>query len=119
MLLTALLSIVCSVAAQFLLKAGMSSPGVKLALADGFGARAVIGVLFNPYVFAGFSLYGLGAIIWLKVLSQADVSKAYPLVGLGFVLTLMVGVALGEQVGILRILGTILICGGVWLVSSS
>lgn len=119
MLPVALFSIVCSVAAQFLLKAGMSAPAVKLALADGLSARALLAVFTNPYIVGGFGLYGFGAIIWLKVLAQWDVSKAYPLVGLGFVLTLAVGLMNGESVSAMRVGGTVLICLGVWLVAST
>jgi uncharacterized membrane protein len=85
----AIISIILSVAAQFLLKAGI------------------------------LTLYGLGAVVWLKVLSTWDVSKAYPLVGLGFGLTVLVGMAMGESVTALRVLGVLLICEGVWLVANS
>ena len=61
----------------------------------------------------GFSLYGLGAVVWLAVLSQWDVSKAYPLVGIGFVLTALFGWFLGEDVTILRLFGVALICAGI------
>ena len=115
----ALFSILCSVAAQFALKAGMTAPGVKLALAQGINVSSLFKVFTNPYIVGGFALYGLGAVIWLKVLSQWDVSKAYPIVGLGFVLTLAVGFVAGESVTVMRVLGAALICAGVWLVSAT
>jgi len=115
----ALTSIVMSVAAQFLLKIGMSSQAVKHALSQSFTFRLPIIILSNKYIFSGFALYGLGAVIWLKVLSAWDVSKAYPLVGIGFGLTAIVGMALGESISALRILGILLICEGVWLVANS
>lgn len=119
MLLVALSSIACSVAAQFFLKAGMSAGTVKLALADGISLRSLLVVFTNPAIVAGFMLYGIGALIWLKVLSQWDVSKAYPLVGLGFVLTLAVGFFGGENITAARMAGVALICAGVWLVSAT
>jgi drug/metabolite transporter (DMT)-like permease len=70
-------------------------------------------------VWAGLVLYVASAGVWLGVLSRWEVSKAYPLVGLGFVLTLGVGWALGEQVGALRVAGVVLIAAGVVLVSQS
>jgi drug/metabolite transporter (DMT)-like permease len=114
--LTALLSIVISVAAQFSLKAGMSSAAVKAAMVTPLLPRSMLTVFLNPFVAGGFVLYALGAVIWLGVLAKWDVSKAYPLVGLGFLLTLAVGAALGETVTVLRALGVVLIVGGVWLV---
>ena len=105
----ALTSILLSVAAQFALKAGARS-----CAGCGVGAMAQ-----QPMVLLGFLLYGLGAIVWLSVLARWDVSKAYPMVGLGFALTVLVGAALGEAVSPLRWGGAALICCGVLLVSRS
>jgi len=115
----ALLCIVVSVAAQFLLKAGMSDPQIKVIFAEPFGVRSAISVLSNLYIIAGFMLYGLGAIAWLGVLLQWEVSKAYPLVGFGFVLTIFIGWLSGEHVNSLRLLGVALICFGIVLVGRS
>lgn len=118
-LFIACLSIAMSVAAQFCLKAGMSSASVKAALAVRPGWHTAWAVITQYQVALGFVLYGLGAVIWLAVLTQWDVSKAYPLVGLGFALTLLVGVLSGEQVTLLRAGGVALICIGVALVARS
>jgi multidrug transporter EmrE-like cation transporter len=115
--LVALVSIALSVAAQFALKAGMSSIPVKAALAQPISVANAFQVISNGFVFGGFVLYGVGAVVWLAVLSRWDVSKAYPLVGFGFVLTAVVGAALGEQVSLVRSLGILLICAGVFVVS--
>ena len=115
----ALLSVALSVAAQFALKAGMSDQGMRDALAPPYSLGNVASVIANKYVLGGFLLYGLGAVIWLGVLSKWDVSKAYPLVGLGFALTVVVGLMLGEQVSLLRAGGVALICAGVFLVARS
>lgn len=118
-LVTALLSIALSVAAQFSLKAGMSDAGVREAMAQPSSLGNLLTVLTNKYVLGGFVLYGLGAVIWLGVLSKWDVSKAYPLVGLGFVFTMLVGLMLGEQVSAVRAGGVALICAGVFVVARS
>jgi len=114
-LLIAILSIAISVAAQFSLKAGMSSAQVKAVLGQPFGLQTVLTVFFDKFVLGGFVLYGVGAIVWLAVLSKWDVSKAYPLVGLGFALTVVVGYVLGENVTFARIMGVALICAGVFV----
>lgn len=118
-LMIAVLSILFSVGAQFSLKAGMSSIEVKDILGAPMTLGAALSVLTNRYVLGGFVLYGMGAVIWLAVLSKWDVSKAYPLVGLGFVFTVAAGYALGEQVSTMRAIGTLLICCGVFLVARS
>ena len=117
--LAALASIVLSVAAQFTLKAGMGSLAVKHALAQPLGLRSAWDILGNAWVLSGFALYLLGAMVWLTVLAQWDVSKAYPLVGLGFVFTLLVGLLQGEQISVARAAGVLLITAGVYLVSRS
>lgn len=118
-LIIAIVSIAMSVAAQFSLKAGMSGPEVKMVLAQPLGLRSLIAILTDKYVLLGFLLYGLGAIVWLGVLSKWDVSKAYPLVGLGFVLTAGIGFMIGEGVTPGRLAGVALICAGVFLVGRS
>jgi multidrug transporter EmrE-like cation transporter len=117
--IVAILSIALSVAAQFSLKAGMSGEEVKSLLTQPFNLRTALFVITDKYVLGGFLLYGLGAVVWLGVLSKWDVSKAYPLVGLGFILTIIVGALVGEQITAPRILGVLLISTGVWLVASS
>ena len=115
----AILSIALSVAAQFSLKAGMSSAAMKAILAEPFTIRTAFSVFTDKFVLVGFLLYGLGAIVWLGVLSKWDVSKAYPLVGLGFIFTVAIGFMVGEHVTLPRAIGVALICAGVFFVGSS
>jgi multidrug transporter EmrE-like cation transporter len=111
--------VVLSVMAQFLIKAGLSSVAVKAVLAQPAGLQTAAVVMLNPTIAGGFALYTLGAVAWLGVLARWDVSKAYPLEGLGFVLAVLVGLLLGEQVTMMRVLGVLLICAGVFFVSAS
>ena len=115
----AVLSILLSVGAQFSLKAGMSSAEVKEVLEEPLALRTLISVLTNKFIFGGFLLYGMGAVVWLAVLAKWDVSKAYPLVGLGFVFTVAIGFVLGEQVTMMRTIGVLFLCCGVFLVGRS
>ncbi len=111
----ALASIAMSVTAQFLFKHGVrqaQSRAVPTSLVD-----SLVNLALNPWILLGFALYGVGAVVWLSVLSRWDVSKAYPLVGFGFVLTLGVGALLGETVTVLRGVGVLCICLGVALVA--
>jgi multidrug transporter EmrE-like cation transporter len=116
-LLIGLISIVFSVAAQFCLKAGMSSSPVRIAMETRMSIQGVVALISSPYIIAGFMLYGMGAMIWLAVLARWDVSKAYPLVGFGFVLAALIGLTQGENITLLRMAGIVLIVGGVAVVA--
>lgn len=118
-LVFAICSIAFSVAAQLSFKAGMSVPAVKSILAGSITARSLVVVFTDVRVLGGFLLYAVGAIMWLAVLSKWDVSKAYPMVGLGFILTLGIGALIGEEVTLVRMVGVALIVAGVFFVARS
>jgi drug/metabolite transporter (DMT)-like permease len=114
-----LISVTMSAVAQIALKHGMSSPLVQASLNSGLERVAPL-IAANPFIWAGLALYGAGALLWLGVLAQIEVSQAYPFVGLGFLLTMVFGVILlGESVSAIRLIGTLLVVAGVVLVSRS
>ena len=115
--LLALGSIVISVLAQFTLKLGTGAPAFRSLAGKRLDLSLLLTVITEPYVLLGFFLYGLGAVVWLAVLSEWEVSKAYPLVGAGFALSVVAGYVLGEQVTLSRIIGVCFICFGVWTVA--
>jgi multidrug transporter EmrE-like cation transporter len=117
--LLALTSIILSVTAQFALKAGMTEIKATGPESGRNGIQMLLPFVTNKFLITGFIMYGLGAIVWLGVLAKWDVSKAYPLVGLGFLLSALVGLALGESVTVIRGLGVLMIISGVLLVGVS
>jgi multidrug transporter EmrE-like cation transporter len=115
-----LFSISLSAIAQVLFKFGMSSQAVKQALASGSPVQAALAVFLSAGVLGGLALYGVGTVLWLGVLSRTEVSQAYPFVGLGFVLTALIGYFLfGDALGPLRIGGIVLVIAGIFLISRS
>ncbi len=115
-----LLSISLSAIAQVLFKFGMSSIAVKQALAGGSPVQAAVAVFLSAGVLGGLSLYGIGTVLWLGVLSRTEVSQAYPFVGLGFVLTALIGYFLfGDALSPLRVAGITLVIAGILLISRS
>lgn len=113
-------TVALSAAAQFLLKLGMSSQSVQQTLANGIWTDLIRTVGSNVYVILGLVAYGLSAAAWLLVLARTDLSVAYPFVALGFILTLVFGALyLGEPVGIVRTVGTLLVCAGVYVIAKS
>ncbi len=108
----AVFCVLLSSAAQIALKRGMAPPpGADL---GGTYAHA----LTSPLVWLGLGLYGLSTLLWLWVLSRLDVSLAYPLVSLGFVVTMAAGVLwLGEPFSWVRVGACTLIVIGVCLLA--
>jgi multidrug transporter EmrE-like cation transporter len=113
-------SVLMSAAAQIALKAGMSAAPVQSALSGGLGPNLVLTIARTPGIVGGLVLYGASVAVWLAVLAQIDVSRAYPFVGLGFLITMGFGYAfLGEPLGLQKIFGTLLVAGGVYLVANA
>lgn len=122
MRLTTLLLILSSVAmattAQLLLKIGMSDAGVRADIDGRRWGGVALHLTQNPWVVSGLALYVMGALVWLLVLAKVELSFAYPFVGLGFIITMVFGWwFLGDALSVERVVGTLLIVGGVVLVA--
>lgn len=119
-LLLILANVAMTSLAQIVLKAGMSAPEVVRALAGGVRLSAMVTVFLHPWVVIGLVLYAGAAVVWLLVLARVDVSLAYPFVGLGFVVTMVLAWAfMGEALNATRIAGTLLIAAGVVVLARS
>ncbi len=108
-----LLSVALGVTGQIFLKQGVSADGPI----TGFN-RALLVTFFRPLVLLGLFSYGLSSIAWLVVLSRTELSFAYPMIALGYVLVFFLSWwFFQEQVTWVRIVGLFLICFGVVLVA--
>lgn len=73
--------------------------------------------IFTPYVFFGFCLYALSAVIWIFVLNQVKLSFAYPMISLSYVLVVVLSaLLLHEKVPMVTVAGLVLISIGVSLI---
>jgi len=113
-LLLILVNILLSVGGQLLLKAGMNRVG-------SFQFTSLVPffkqVFLSYYIWGGLVLYGLGMVVWLVLLSKVDLSFAYPMLSLGYILILFTSwYFLGEQVTFYRSLGVFLIILGVFAI---
>ncbi len=107
----AVFCVLLSSAAQLAMRRGMSQGGGDI-------AGTYMQAFTSPMVWFGLCLYGISAVLWLWVLSRLDVSLAYPLVSLGFVVTMLLGILwLGEPFSWLRVAGCALIVVGVSLLA--
>lgn len=110
-------SISLAVAGQLFMKHGMMLFGtfpVTQLLAK------MIPMIFQPYVFIGILCFGVSSIFWLVVLSRIDLSLAYPLVSIAYIVVAIFSYfVFKENVSLLRWIGIITICLGVLLISRS
>lgn len=106
--------------AQIVLKAGMSTDSILASLAGQDRWSAALVTATNPLVVLGLAMYVGGAAGWLVVLSRVEVSLAYPFVGLGFIITMVLGWQIyGDSMSTARVLGTLFIASGVAMLARS
>jgi multidrug transporter EmrE-like cation transporter len=114
-----LLDVMLNVTGQLSLKYGMTRIG-NFTLSLPTLPPVFLKAATNVYVLFGLLCYGLGFMVWLVVLSKAEVSYAYPLISLGYVFTALLARALfGEAVGVTRMVGIFVTCLGVFLIARS
>ena len=82
--------------------------------------RYLANLLAVPWVWLGLGAMGLGLVVWLTALAQADLSWAYPLSSMQYVLVLVIArLWLGERIDRMRLLGTLLLCAGIFITARS
>lgn len=73
--------------------------------------------MITPYVFLGLALYAISAVIWIVVINQVNLSFAYPMISLSYVLVVLLSaVVLHERVSLVTVVGLLFISGGVSLI---
>jgi multidrug transporter EmrE-like cation transporter len=103
--------------AQLLLKAGSGTlAGVELRAAN---ALVIAGRLLSSMpIIAGLACYVLSVVVWILALSRVEVSVAYPMLSIGYVVNALAAWWLfGENLSGARLAGIGVILVGVWLVA--
>jgi multidrug transporter EmrE-like cation transporter len=105
--------------AQLLLKAGTNSVGVFEFSRDNI---IPIGwkLATEPHIVGGLGCYVISVVVWIMALSRVEVSIAYPLLSVGYVVNAIAAWYLfGEAVTPMRLTGIGVIIIGVCLVTRS
>ena len=113
------ISICLNALAQLLLKAGTNAVGAIHLTADNWFATGLKLATQVPII-AGLSCYVISVGVWIIGLSRVDVTIAYPLLSLGYIIN-AVGAwyFLGEAVSVQRLLAIGVIIVGVILLTKS
>lgn len=112
-----LTGVLLNAAAQLALKAGMTRIGhFDFAIANLLPIGWQVGT--NPFVALGLFCYVVSVGVWLLVLSRVDVSLAYPMLSIGYVVNALIAWwFMGEPLSAMKIAGIATICAGVWILS--
>lgn len=115
-----LLTGIClNAAAQLLLKAGTNTVGVIHLTAENWVATGLKLATQLP-ILAGLSCYMISVLVWIIGLSRVDVTVAYPMLSIGYILNALgAWYFLGEIVSAQRLLAIGVIIIGVVLLARS
>lgn len=114
-----LIGVLLNAAAQLLLKAGTNSVGtfafsLENALPVGWKLAT------EPHIVGGLACYVVSVIVWIMALSRVEVSIAYPMLSVGYVVNAIAAWYLfGEAVSATRLAGIGIIVLGVYVVARS
>lgn len=113
-ILLILITVFLGVFGQLLYKKSMSGTG-SLSVVDAFFVYMQSG-----YFYLGTIFYGLSLVLWMKILSDTDLSYARPFAATGYILTAFFAMLLlGETIPLMRWVGIFLIAAGVVLVAQT
>jgi multidrug transporter EmrE-like cation transporter len=114
-----MLGVLLNAVAQLLLKAGTNAVGHF-----DFNAGNIVPVgmklALEPHILGGVLCYVVSLVVWIIGLSRVEVSIAYPMLSIGYVLNAVAAWYLfGEAVSVTRLAGIGIIVIGVYIVARS
>ena len=114
-----LTGVLLNAAAQLLLKAGTNAVGHFE-----FAASNIVPVGWRlatePHIAGGIACYVVSVVVWIMALSRVEVSIAYPMLSIGYVVNAVAAWWLfGEAVTPIRLVGIGVIILGVFIVARS
>lgn len=111
--------VLLNAAAQFFLKMATNKVGVIQA-SSALSLSAINAIFFQWPMIVGLICYGVSLLVWLMALSRTDVTLAYPMLAIGYVVNAFAAQAfLGEIVSPQRWLAIGFILIGVVLLARS
>jgi multidrug transporter EmrE-like cation transporter len=114
-----LAGVLLNAAAQLLLKAGTNSIGAFAFTAGNLGPVG-IKVASNPFIAGGLGCYAVSVVVWIMALSRVEVSLAYPMLSIGYVVNAVAAWYLfGEALTAQRMIGIGTIIVGVIVLARS
>lgn len=114
-----LVGVLLNAAAQLLIKSGTNVLG-KLSFEQDKLVTLAINVVTEYHIVAGLFCYVISVGIWIVALSKLEVSVAYPMLSIGYVVNALAAWYLfGEVLSVQKIAGIFIIIFGVIMVARS
>ncbi len=114
-----MLGVFLNALAQLLLKAGTNAVG-HFEFDAGNIVPVGMKLAFEPHIVGGMACYVVSLVVWIMALSRVEVSIAYPMLSIGYVLNAVAAWYLfGEAVSMTRLAGIGIIIVGVYVVARS
>ena len=112
-----LTGVLLNASAQLLLKAGTNSVGTFSFSADNL-LPVGLKLATEPHILGGLTCYVISVVVWIMALSRVEVSLAYPMLSIGYVVNAFAAWWLfGEAMTIERLVGIGVIIFGVFLLA--
>ncbi|WP_293961435.1 EamA family transporter [uncultured Fusobacterium sp.] len=78
----------------------------------------IVEKILNLYFLSGLAFYGISTLLWIKILEYIDVSIAYPVMALSYIIVMLGAYFIfGEQISFFKVLGIIFILIGVFFIT--
>ena len=114
-----LLGVTLNAVAQLLLKAGTNAVG-RFEFSAANAVPVGVKLATDPHILGGIACYVVSVVVWILALSRVEVSIAYPMLSIGYVLNALAAwYWLGEAVTPARLAGIGIIIVGVYVVARS
>ncbi|MBY0578162.1 MAG: EamA family transporter [Burkholderiales bacterium] len=114
-----LTGVLLNAAAQLLLKTGTNAVGSFT-----FSRENILPIGWQiasqPPIIGGLACYAISVVVWIMALSRVEVSIAYPMLSIGYVVNAFAAWYLfGENLSLMKLAGIGIIVVGVYIVSRS
>lgn len=114
-----LTGVLLNAVAQLALKASVAGMGA-LSLTPATAWPLFTRLAAEPWLWVGLFCYGISVVVWILALSRVDVTIAYPMLSIGYVVNALAAAALlGEALTLQRMLGIGIIILGVFILARS
>ena len=118
-ILLILSSVILNAFAQLFIRQGMLKLG-KISMTIDQLWHMILQSITNLYIWAGMMSYAISILLWMVVLSKVNVSLAYPVLSIGYIVTTIIAYfAFGEPITVQKVMGIAIICLGVIVLTYS